>query len=29
MVDFAELPTAPGFAFRVEKLGGPADLGPD
>ena len=27
IIDFAELPTAPGFEFLIEKLGGPADLG--
>lgn len=27
IVDFAELPTAPGFEFFIEKLGGSADLG--
>ena len=28
IADFAELPTAPGFEFLIEKLGGPTDLGP-
>ena len=27
IADFAELPTAPGFEFLIEKLGGPTDLG--